>query len=163
RRRFSPLTPLPPSSTWVTRLPSAPQLADDPPNQPDHRRARRGRVAELVECLDVDHDLILLIESLLAGQRFGQHEFVPESPLGYARAYYELQLGCNYDCEHCYLGMKKFEGLSWPDRKRLLYIMRDAGVLWLQLTGGEPMVDRLFTQVYTLAYDLGMMLTILSN
>ncbi|MGH4003596.1 MAG: radical SAM protein [Pseudonocardiaceae bacterium] len=87
----------------------------------------------------------------------------PESPFGYGRASYELNLGCNYDCEHCYLGLKKFEGLSWPDRERLLHIMRDAGVLWLQLTGGEPMIDRLFTQVYTLAYDLGMMLTILSN
>ncbi len=86
-----------------------------------------------------------------------------ESPFGYGRASYELNLGCNYDCEHCYLGLKKFEGLSWPDRERLLHIIRDAGVLWLQLTGGEPMIDRLFTQVYTLAYDLGMMLTILSN
>ncbi|MGH3694556.1 MAG: radical SAM protein [Pseudonocardiaceae bacterium] len=86
-----------------------------------------------------------------------------KSPLGYGRASYELNLGCNYDCEHCYLGLKKFEGLSWPDRERLLHIMRDAGVLWLQLTGGEPMIDRLFTQVYALAYDLGMMLTILSN
>lgn len=86
-----------------------------------------------------------------------------ESRLGYGRASYELNLGCNYDCEHCYLGLKKFEGMSWPDRERLLHIMRDAGVLWLQLTGGEPMIDRLFTQVYTVAYDLGMMLTILSN
>jgi hypothetical protein len=36
-------------------------------------------------------------------------------------------------------------------------------VLWLQLTGGEPMVDRLFTDTYAAAWDLGMMLTILSN
>ncbi len=50
----------------------------------------------------------------------------PESPFGYGRASYELNLGCNYDCEHCYLGLKKFEGLSWLDRERLLHIMRDA-------------------------------------
>lgn len=87
----------------------------------------------------------------------------PESPFGYGRASYELNLGCNYDCEHCYLGLKRFDGLSWPDREKLLYTIRDAGVLWLQLTGGEPMIDRLFTQVYSLAYELGMMLTILSN
>ncbi len=86
-----------------------------------------------------------------------------ESPFGYGRASYELNLGCNYDCEHCYLGLKRFDGLSWPDRERLLHIMRDAGVLWLQLTGGEPMIDRLFAQVYDLAYELGMMLSILSN
>ncbi len=86
-----------------------------------------------------------------------------QSPYGYSRASYELNLGCNYDCEHCYLGLKRFDGLSWPHRERLLHMMREAGVLWLQLTGGEPMIDRLFTQVYDLAYELGMMLTILSN
>jgi organic radical activating enzyme len=86
-----------------------------------------------------------------------------ESSFGYGRASYELNLGCNYDCEHCYLGLKRFDGLSWPNRERLLHIIRDAGVLWLQLTSGEPMIDRLFAQVYSLAYELGMMLTILSN
>jgi MoaA/NifB/PqqE/SkfB family radical SAM enzyme len=87
----------------------------------------------------------------------------PPSSCGFVRASYELNLGCNYDCEHCYLGLKKFEGLSWPDRQRLLLIMRDAGVLWLQLTGGEPLIDPLFPDVYRLAYELGMMLTISSN
>lgn len=48
-------------------------------------------------------------------------------------------------------------------RERLLEAIRDAGVLWLQLTGGEPMVDRLFAAVYTRAYDLGMMIEILTN
>ncbi len=60
----------------------------------------------------------------------------PESAFGYGRASYEVNLGCNYDCEHCYLGLKRFDGLTWPDRERLLEILRDAGVLWLQLTGG---------------------------
>lgn len=86
-----------------------------------------------------------------------------ESPYGFGRASYELNLGCNYDCEHCYLGLKKFSGLAWPDREKLLHIMRDAGVLWLQLTGGEPLIDKLFPQVYSLAWDLGMMIGISSN
>lgn len=85
------------------------------------------------------------------------------SALRFARASYELNLGCNYDCEHCYLGLKKFEGLSWPGRERLLHIVRDAGVLWLQLTGGEPLIDPLFDDVYRLGHQLGMMLTISSN
>ncbi|HZD14669.1 MAG TPA: radical SAM protein [Pseudonocardiaceae bacterium] len=85
------------------------------------------------------------------------------SPYGYGRASYEVNLGCNYDCEHCYLGLKTFDGLSWPDRQRLLHILRDAGVLWLQLTGGEPLIDTLFTEVYCLAYELGMMISISSN
>ncbi len=86
-----------------------------------------------------------------------------ESPYGFGRASYELNLGCNYDCEHCYLGLKRFDGLSWPDRERLLRMLDEAGVLWLQLTGGEPLIDRLFLDVYGLAYELGMMISISSN
>src|SRR4051794_26840379 len=36
--------------------------------------------------------------------------------LGYGRASYELNMGCNYDCKHCYLGLKEFAGLDWPER-----------------------------------------------
>ncbi|WP_432850690.1 radical SAM protein [Amycolatopsis sp. CA-161197] len=86
-----------------------------------------------------------------------------ESAYGFGRASYELNLGCNYDCEHCYLGVKRFEGLGWSDRERLLSIMHDAGVLWLQLTGGEPLIDPLFHEVYQMAWDLGMMIGISSN
>lgn len=81
----------------------------------------------------------------------------------YGRASYELNLGCNYACKHCYLGLKEFAGLSWPDREQLLRTLRDAGVLWLQITGGEPMIDKLFGAVYSLAYELGMVIEILTN
>jgi hypothetical protein len=57
------------------------------------------------------------------------------SPLCYGRASYELNMGCNYDCKHCYLGLKDFSGLDWPSRVKILDSMRAAGVLWLQLTG----------------------------
>ncbi|GAA2629031.1 radical SAM protein [Actinomadura fulvescens] len=87
----------------------------------------------------------------------------PENVYMFGKATYELNLGCNYDCEHCYLGLKTFEGLDWPDRERLLETIRDAGVLWLQLTGGEPIVDRLFAAVYAKAYELGMMIEVLAN
>ncbi|MEV5543936.1 radical SAM protein [Saccharopolyspora shandongensis] len=100
----------------------------------------------------------------LAERRIGDAVLVRQPSLfGYARASYELNLGCNYDCAFCYLGEKKFEGLDWPGRESLLHVMRDAGVVWLQLTGGEPLIDPLFREVYGLAYELGMMLTISSN
>ena len=85
------------------------------------------------------------------------------TPLGYGRASYELNMGCNYDCKHCYLGLKKFSGLDWPARERILESMRAAGVLWLQLTGGEPTIDRLFPDTYARAFDLGMMIEVLTN
>jgi uncharacterized Fe-S cluster-containing radical SAM superfamily protein len=100
----------------------------------------------------------------LSGRPAGAAVLVRErSALGYGRASYELNLGCNYDCEHCYLGLKKFESLQWADRERLLNMLRDAGVLFLQLTGGEPLIDRLFPQVYARAWDLGMMLSVSTN
>jgi MoaA/NifB/PqqE/SkfB family radical SAM enzyme len=100
----------------------------------------------------------------LAGRSFAEALMVREpSALGFARASYELNLGCNYDCEHCYLGLKQFKGLAWPDRERLLRAFRDAGVVYLQLTGGEPLIDKHFPDVYRLAYELGMMLHVSTN
>ncbi|MCD0453240.1 radical SAM protein [Actinocorallia sp. API 0066] len=100
----------------------------------------------------------------LEGKPLSPHVLVREDPgLGYGRASWELNLGCNYDCPHCYLGVKKFEGLEMEDRVKLLRTLRDAGVLWLQMTGGEPMVDRWFIESYQTAYDLGMMITLLTN
>lgn len=87
----------------------------------------------------------------------------PDTEYGYARASYELNLGCNYACEHCYLGEKMFAGMEWDQRERLLNIMKDAGVLWLQLTGGEPLIDPLFAETHTYAWDSGMMIQISSN
>lgn len=86
-----------------------------------------------------------------------------ETPYGYARASYELNLGCNYDCEHCYLGEKRFAGMDWPGRERLLQVMAEAGVLWLQLTGGEPLIDPLFAETHAAAWDMGMMIQVSSN
>jgi MoaA/NifB/PqqE/SkfB family radical SAM enzyme len=100
----------------------------------------------------------------ITGRPLGQNVLVrPRTLYGFARASYELNLGCNYDCPVCYLGVKKFSGLSWENRARLLHIMRDAGVLWLQLTGGEPLIDKLFPDVYGLAYELGMILSVSTN
>lgn len=87
----------------------------------------------------------------------------PDTPYGYARASYELNLGCNYDCDHCYLGEKLFSGLEWGGRRKLLDIMAEAGVLWLQLTGGEPLVDALFPETLAYASGLGMMIQVSSN
>ncbi|MFI9047283.1 radical SAM protein [Streptomyces sp. NPDC053427] len=84
-------------------------------------------------------------------------------PYEFSRATWEINLGCDFDCEHCYLGKKRFEGLDWAGKSRLLHVMRDAGVLWLQITGGEPLIDPDFPDAYRLANELGMQVEILSN
>jgi len=87
----------------------------------------------------------------------------PPALLDYSRASYEINKGCNYNCEHCYLAERKFSGLPLEEKRRLLGLLRDAGVLWLQFTGGEPTIDRDFTETYRQAYGLGMMIEILTN
>ena len=82
---------------------------------------------------------------------------------GFGRASWEINLGCNWDCEHCYLALKKFEGLPWEGKVKLLETMRAAGVLFLQITGGEPTIDRDFIGAYAHAAELGMMLHISTN
>ena len=47
-----------------------------------------------------------------------------QSEYGYGRASWEINLGCNYACSHCYLGLKEFSGLAWPVR---LPAAHDAG------------------------------------
>ncbi|MEU0953179.1 radical SAM protein [Streptomyces niveus] len=85
------------------------------------------------------------------------------SPYGYAKASWEINLGCDYDCEFCYLGEKRFAGLDWAGKQQLLRVMRDAGVLWLQITGGEALIDREFGAAYEYAHQLGMMVQVSTN
>ncbi|MFC5218990.1 radical SAM protein [Streptomyces coerulescens] len=84
-------------------------------------------------------------------------------PYEFSRATWELNLGCDYDCIMCYLGEKRFEGLDMAGKRKLLAVMRDAGVIWLQMTGGEPLIDPDFPEAYQHAYELGMIVEILSN
>ncbi|MEV0961148.1 radical SAM protein [Streptomyces sp. NPDC049910] len=87
----------------------------------------------------------------------------PLTPLNYSRATWEINKGCNFNCEHCYLAERKFEGLPREEKDRLLSMLRDAGVLWLQFTGGEPTIDRDFPHAYRTAFGLGMLIEILTN
>ncbi|MEV7183408.1 radical SAM protein [Kitasatospora sp. NPDC093102] len=85
------------------------------------------------------------------------------STWGYSRASWEINLGCNYKCKHCYLGLKVNSGMPLADKLTCVGIMAEAGVLWLQITGGEPTVDRDFMPSYRRAFELGMMITVSTN
>ncbi|MGR8010321.1 radical SAM protein [Streptomyces hypolithicus] len=87
----------------------------------------------------------------------------PITRQNYSRATYEINKGCNFNCEHCYLAERKFSGISRGEKNRLLAMLRDAGVLWLQFTGGEPTIDQDFGHAYRQAYGMGMMIEILTN
>lgn len=100
----------------------------------------------------------------LRGKPLGERLLVRgRSAYGFGKASWEINLGCNFGCKHCYLGVKEFSGLPLDQKFRLLDIMREAGVLFLQITGGEPTIDKDFQEAYRYAYSLGMMLTISTN
>ncbi|WP_327591513.1 radical SAM protein [Streptomyces chartreusis] len=84
-------------------------------------------------------------------------------PYSISRATWENNLGCDYDCVMCYLGKKRFEGLDMAGKRQLLDVMAEAGVIWLQMTGGEPLIDPDFPEAYEYAHELGMQLEVLSN
>ncbi|WP_395295580.1 radical SAM protein [Kitasatospora hibisci] len=85
------------------------------------------------------------------------------SVFGHSRASWELNLGCDFGCDHCFLGERPFAGLDEAGKHGLLRTLRDAGVLWLQMTGGEPLIDRDFPGAARLAHDLGMMIEVQTN
>ncbi|MCM2391824.1 radical SAM protein [Streptomyces albipurpureus] len=87
----------------------------------------------------------------------------PLTILNYSRATFEINKGCNFGCEHCFLPERKFEGLGMDEKRLLLTMLRDAGVLWLQFTGGEPTIDRDFPAAYRMAHGMGMLLELLTN
>ncbi|MFD4681215.1 hypothetical protein [Streptomyces sp. NPDC058418] len=51
-------------------------------------------------------------------------------------------VGCDCDCGFCHLGQKRFAGLDRDGKQQLLRVIRDSGVLWLRITGGEALIDR---------------------
>lgn len=100
----------------------------------------------------------------LAGQVVGEVLLVRGAgPYEFSRATWELNLGCDFDCVMCYLGEKRFESLDMAGKRKLLAVMRDAGVIWLQITGGEPLIDPDFPEAYQRAHEMGMLLEVLSN
>lgn len=81
----------------------------------------------------------------------------------------ELTPLCNMNCDMCYVRMSKDE-MERQGRLRTaeewLEIgaqMKDAGVLFLLLTGGEPLLYPQFKEVYLRLKQMGMILTINTN
>ncbi|MBA4078939.1 MAG: hypothetical protein C0508_28170, partial [Cyanobacteria bacterium PR.023] len=81
----------------------------------------------------------------------------------YTDASYEINLACNYNCEHCYLDERKNRKLGVEERAQLLDTMQKAGVVRLHISGGEPLIDKHFAETYMMAQRAGFLLRISSN
>lgn len=85
------------------------------------------------------------------------------SSYGYEVASWELNLLCNYNCAHCYLGERPNASLDLESRMEILRVISELGVYRLQITGGEPLIDKHFVETYEEAYRLGMVLSVSTN
>lgn len=81
----------------------------------------------------------------------------------------ELLPMCNMDCRMCYIRMTKAEMeyhgrmLSCNEWLSIAQKAKDAGVLFLLLTGGEPLMFPEFKRLYTALTDMGFILTLNTN
>ena len=82
---------------------------------------------------------------------------------------FELTARCNFDCPMCYVHLKQ-EDIDAQGREltatqwiELARQARDAGTVFLLLTGGEPFVRKDFFEIYHAMKEMGMMISINSN
>jgi MoaA/NifB/PqqE/SkfB family radical SAM enzyme len=77
----------------------------------------------------------------------------------------ELTQRCNLRCRHCY-GQNSHpatDALPTTELKHLLGRLADHGVLFLALTGGEPLLHPDFADIYLHAKRRGFLLTVMTN
>ncbi len=82
---------------------------------------------------------------------------------------WELTFRCNYRCQHCYIppeqlaGKIKDQELTLPEVRAILDQLREAGVLYLTFTGGDPLLRRDFLEIYLHAKKLAFFIVVLTN
>lgn len=78
---------------------------------------------------------------------------------------FELTKRCNFGCEMCYVHdcTQKTDLLSAEDWLMLAQQAKDAGTVFLLLTGGEPLLREDFEQIYTALSKMGFLISINTN
>ncbi len=98
--------------------------------------------------------------------RLGQKADAMRLPLGGTM---ELLPLCNMNCKMCFIRQdpeemkKQGRMLSCDEWLRIAREAKEAGVLFLLLTGGEPLIYPEFRRLYTTLFDMGFILTINTN
>ena len=82
---------------------------------------------------------------------------------------FELTARCNFDCPMCYVHLKQEDidaqgreltTAQWIDLGRQA---KDAGMVFILLTGGEPFVRKDFFEIYHALKEMGLLISINSN
>ena len=75
-----------------------------------------------------------------AYSRFVSHHLVARRP-GPSHAQVGLTNACPQNCEYCYNRQRTGVPMDTPTILKVIDDLRDAGVAWLGLTGGEPLLN----------------------
>lgn len=78
----------------------------------------------------------------------------------------EVSPRCNFRCKHCYLGDLRtapYREMRTLEVKHLLDEMADQGVLWVQFTGGEPLLRRDVPELIEHSRMLGLVPILFTN
>ena len=79
---------------------------------------------------------------------------------------FELTSGCNFNCKMCYVHENRPDRSKELTTEEWLRIGREAadeGMLFVLLTGGEPLLRADFDEIYTALHQLGMLVTVNTN
>ena len=78
---------------------------------------------------------------------------------------FELTQRCNFNCKICYVHdcSQKNDPLSTEDWLNIAEQAKDAGTVFLLLTGGEPLLRDDFEQIYTSLIKMGFLVSINTN
>ena len=77
---------------------------------------------------------------------------------------FELTAKCNFNCRMCYVhDNTKPDALSAEDWLRIAEEARDAGMVFVLLTGGEPLMHKDFKEIYKGMKRLGLLISINTN
>lgn len=78
---------------------------------------------------------------------------------------FELTSRCNFNCRMCYVHQTVRAEEEWTAREwlELGRVARDAGMVFLLLTGGEPLIRKDFREIYSGLKKLGLLISINTN
>lgn len=76
---------------------------------------------------------------------------------------FEITSRCNFNCSMCYVHNETQDALSAEQWLNLGSQARDAGLLFLLITGGEPLLREDFEKIYLGLQKLGFMISINTN
>lgn len=77
----------------------------------------------------------------------------------------ELTYECGLNCVHCYCKgyKKKGKELTTERWKKIIDDISKQGCLWLTITGGDPLLRKDFIEIYSYAFDKGILISVFTN